>query len=384
MKDPDRREIEQFYHALSTQIRLFGAEEMGRRYVVIRLARMEANSHLDYSDLQRILGKVTDLRSWFPAWRDEAVQAQEAAECHARARNDVSAGDMFLRASGCFHWGQYLARIGSSERAEGRTGRVDLYRQAIQHLDARIERFDIPYGDVSLPGYLHTPASTSSRTALPCVIMVNGADSVKEEYHNWAQQFVRRGLAVVTFDGPGQGEMVGRLPMRPEAWEEPMGAVIDALLRNELISVGKIGVWGSSMGGFLVSRAAAFESRIEAVISSGGFYDFRDFPYWALSTQMNVMEDLMLDSVAETRVYVADHCSLKGTADRIACPYMVIHGARDELVTVEEARQMAEDAQQGEFICFEDGYHTCTNRNATLVPLMCDWMARKLEQGEQQ
>ena len=39
--------------------------------------------------------------------------------------------------------------------------------------------------------------------------MVNGADSVKEEYHNWARQFVRRGLAVLTIDGPGQGEMVG-------------------------------------------------------------------------------------------------------------------------------------------------------------------------------
>jgi hypothetical protein len=27
---------------------------------------------------------------------------------------------------------------------------------------------------------------------------------------------------------------------------------------------------------------------------------------------------------------------------------------------------------------FEDGFHTCTNYNATLVPLMCDWMAQKL------
>jgi hypothetical protein len=32
----------------------------------------------------------------------------------------------------------------------------------------------------------------------------------------------------------------------------------------------------------------------------------------------------------------------------------------------------------GEFVNFEDGLHTGTNHNATLVPLMCDWMARKL------
>jgi hypothetical protein len=33
---------------------------------------------------------------------------------------------------------------------------------------------------------------------------------------------------------------------------------------------------------------------------------------------------------------------------------------------------------RGEFVNFEDGFHTCTNHNATLVPLMCDWMAGKL------
>ncbi len=375
----DRTEIARFYQELSTQIRLFGAEEMGRRYVVIRLARMEANGHVDYSDLQRILARVRDIRTWYPAWAEEAEQAEAEGERFLGENRSVSAADMFLRASGCYHWAQHLARIGSPERTEGRAGRVRMYRRAIEHLDASIRPFEISYLGATLPGYLHLPRRvTSDREELPCVIMVNGADSVKEEYHNWAQQFVRRGMAVVTFDGPGQGEMVGVLPMRPEAWEEPMKAVVDALLASNSVRVSRIGAWGSSMGGFLVSRAAGFEPRIQAAISLGGFYDFRDFPFWALSTQLNVMEDLMVDSVAGAREYIARTCTLAGAADRIACPYLVIHGARDELVTIDEASQMAAEAPQGEFICFEDGFHTCTNYNSALICLMCDWMASKL------
>lgn len=131
------------------------------------------------------------------------------------------------------------------------------------------------------------------------------------------------------------------------------------------------------MGGFLALRAAAFEPRLRAAISSGGFYDFRDYRQWPISTQLNVMEDLMLESLSAAREYMDGNCTLDGVVERIQVPYMVIHGARDDLVSVEEGRQMA-TGPHGEFVNFEDGFHTCTNYNAALVTLMCDWMATKL------
>src|SRR6185503_18729281 len=146
------------------------------------------------------------------------------------------------------------------------------------------------------PGYLHLPDGRGSSGPPPCVIMVNGADSVKEEYHNWARQFVRRGLAALTVDGPGQGEMLGLLPMRPEAWERPMAACIDVLRERGDVDPERIGIWGSSMG---------------------GFYDFRDYRHWPLSTQLNVMEDLGVESLSEARAYVDERCTLEGAVERI-------------------------------------------------------------------
>jgi 2,6-dihydroxypseudooxynicotine hydrolase len=378
-----RREIEAYYQHISTQIRLFGAEAMGRRYVGVRLARIDVNSPLDYSDLQRILGGVSDFRSWYPAWRDEARSAERAGDRLAAEGATVSAGQMYLRAALCFHWGQlYLTRLGSPERWEGRAERVRLYAKALPYLQRKVMPLRVPYGGTTLPAYLHAPAGEATEGPPPCVIMVNGADSVKEEYHYWAGSFAERGIAALTFDGPGQGEMVGTLPMHPERWEEPVGAVIDHLEGLGSVDPTRVGLWGSSLGGFLAARAAAFEPRIRAAVSLGGFRDRRDFRVAPLQNQIGVMEDLLLHSLEETREYVAANISLEGVCQRIACPFLVIHGARDELVTVEEAKQMAEEAPRGEFVNFEDGVHTCTNLNWELVPLMGDWMARRLtEEG---
>jgi dienelactone hydrolase len=374
MNENDLLEIERYYQQLSTLMRLHGAEHMGRQYVVVRLARMEVTGPLDYSDLQRILGRVPDLRGWWESWSREGREAEALARRLAEKGDVISAADLFHRASACYHWGAYLSRFDSDERAEGKTHRVRCYREAVGLWADRIEPFVVPYRDTQLPGYLHIARGDEPA---PCVIMVNGADSVKEEYHNWARQFVRRGMSVLTLDGPGQGEMLGRLPMRPEAWEEPMEAAMDALAASGRVDAARIGIWGSSMGGFLVLRAAAFEPRIRAAISSGGFYDFRDFRFWAVTTQLNVMEDLGIDSLSEARAYIEERCTLDGVVDRISVPYLVIHGARDELVSVPEAQQMA-SGPMGELVIFEDGFHTGTNHNATLVPLMCDWMGRKL------
>jgi len=377
VNDADLAELERFYQSLSTLIRLHGAQHLGQRYVVVRFARMEVTGPLDSSDLQRILGRVVDHRTWYPAFRDEAVEAERLAARFAEEGRDLSSADLYHRASACWHWGAYLARFGSPEKAEGRANRVRCYREAVSRWRDRIVPVTIPYAGTEMPGYLHLADAAEPR---PVVIMVDGADSVKEEYHNWARAFVRRGLSVLTMDGPGQGEVLGRLPMRPERWEEPIGAAIDALAARADVDASRVGIWGSSMGGFLALRAAAFEPRIRAATSSGGFFDFRDYPYWALSTQLNVMEDLGVGSLAEARAYIAERCSLEGVVDRIEAPYLVIHGARDELVSVEEAQRMAA-GPSGELVNFEDGFHTCTNHNATLVPLMCDWMAGALDRG---
>lgn len=201
------------------------------------------------------------------------MAAESTAKRFAAEGRSLSAGDAYHRASACFHGGQYLARVGSTQRAEGWARRVRSYRKAFEHLDAGIESFEVPFDGSILPGHLHQHGRV-----------------------------------------PGAARCLRRTP-------DP--------------------------GGDLVR----------------GFFDFRDFPFWPVSTQLNVMEDLMLDSLAEARDYVARRCSLEGVIEKIGCPYLVIHGARDELVSVEEAERMADGSQASSSIS-----RTASTRAPTKTP----------------
>jgi len=61
--------------------------------------------------------------------------------------------------------------------------------------------------------------------------------------------------------------------MRPD-WETVITPVVDYALTRGEIDAGKIALFGYSLGGYLVARAAAFEHRVAALILDDGIHDF--------------------------------------------------------------------------------------------------------------
>jgi pimeloyl-ACP methyl ester carboxylesterase len=61
--------------------------------------------------------------------------------------------------------------------------------------------------------------------------------------------------------------------MRPD-WEAVITPVVDYAMTRREIAADKIVLFGYSLGGFLVARAAAFEHRVAALILDDGIYDF--------------------------------------------------------------------------------------------------------------
>src|SRR5438128_2431275 len=99
--------------------------------------------------------------------------------------------------------------------------------------------------------------------------------------HNWAPRFVpagvplpdvyediflQRGMATLSFDGPGQGEAEYDMPIRGD-YEAPVQAVIDYVKSRDDLDPDRIGIMGVSLGGYYSARAAAFDKRITACLS---------------------------------------------------------------------------------------------------------------------
>ncbi|HBF37662.1 MAG TPA: alpha/beta hydrolase [Firmicutes bacterium] len=124
----------------------------------------------------------------------------------------------------------------------------------------------VPYETSFLSAYRFTPEHPKGT-----IVLFGGFDSYVEELFLMAIVFKDAGYDVVCFDGPGQGITLedNKIPMTPE-WEKPVKAVLDFFNLNNVTLI------GMSLGGYLVIRAAAFESRIERVIADdvcANFYE---------------------------------------------------------------------------------------------------------------
>ena len=107
----------------------------------------------------------------------------------------------------------------------------------------------------------------------PVAIVLPGLDACKEELHAWCDAFVRRGLASLAIDGPGQGETAFRLPITTK-WGAVIGAVIDWLSLRDDVNAKAVAVIGQSLGALYAPLAAAFEPRIKACVANCGPFDF--------------------------------------------------------------------------------------------------------------
>src|SRR5216683_4051006 len=218
-----------------------------------------------------------DEASWHRAWKGTAQRLHDTGEKARAAGHRVSAREALLRASNYYRTAaDFLLEKPATdpEMALLSAGQHDTFAAAAALFDTPVHAVSIPYENTTLPAYLFLV--DDSGAARPTIIYNSGYDSTREEsYFVIAAAALRRGYNILAFDGPGQGATLRqqKLVMRPD-WEAVITPVVDYALTRREIAADKIVVFGYSLGGYLVARAAAFEHRIAALILDDGIYDF--------------------------------------------------------------------------------------------------------------
>jgi pimeloyl-ACP methyl ester carboxylesterase len=122
-------------------------------------------------------------------------------------------------------------------------------------------QYAVPYQSATLKAFRFQPPQPKGT-----IVMFGGYDSYIEEYFSTMSYFRDAGYDVISFEGPGQGAVLEdyHLPMTPE-WEKPVKAVLDYFHLDDVT------LFGISLGGCLVIRAAAHEPRVRRVIADDIF-----------------------------------------------------------------------------------------------------------------
>lgn len=331
---------------------------------------------IDPNDLQRVTKRVSRWDDWSAEWAACGAMHEQMGDEAETARCYESAGTHFLHAAMCYHFGKFVFVQEPDVLRVGHERVAQTYRRALPYFDVPGERVAIPYeAGATISGILRKPWHVPRP---PVVILIPGLDSVKEELHFYGDDFLRRGLAVLAIDGPGQGEMEAAHPLCHD-YEVPIRAVIDALERRADVDAGRVGLMGVSLGGYFSVRAAAFERRVKAAISLATGYNLaKHFDRYPVLTQDAFIYRLKAADAADARERL-QRFNLQGVMAKVACPLLIIMGRLDRLFPAEDAEQMAAEAGgPTDLWMFDDGNHVCNNIPYKHRPQQADWMRSKL------
>jgi dienelactone hydrolase len=238
---------------------------------------------------------------------------------------------------------------------------TEQFDRAISLMTPAGERVAIEADGFDVPAILVRAGPDS--TPRPTVLMFNGFDGSQEEMlHVCGIAALERGFNVLTFEGPGQPTVIReqRIGFRNE-WEQVVSPVVDHCETVPEIDASRLGLIGVSFGGYLAPRAAAFESRIGAVVTIDGLFDAYESVTNLLTPELKSLLDeedadafnegasAAMDQETGLRWYLqhglwcfrvptpydffvaARPYTLEGVAEHISCPVLVCAAAEDHL-----------------------------------------------------
>jgi pimeloyl-ACP methyl ester carboxylesterase len=326
---------------------------------------------VDYNDFARTTARVERWEDWLDAWCETAgVHASLAREAEAAGRMQT-AGEAWLRATVCFHFGKFVWVLDEARSRAAADRAVTALLAAHRLLDPTAERVEAPSGVVA---NLRRPPGAGRP---PLALLIPGLDSTKEEFFRLENLFLDRGMATLSVDGAGQGECGYTQPMRHD-YEVGVTAILDAVSVRDDLDLDRVGALGVSLGGYFAPRAAAFEPRVRAVAGISGPFCFGelwdDLP--TLTRDTFVHKSGARDAEDGRRRALA--LDLDGVLEGLQAPALFVTGKLDRLIPWESTRRQAEAAPRGEFVLFEDGNHVCANVPYKARPLVADWLAEQL------
>ena len=191
---------------------------------------------VDYNDFFRTTARIEKWEDWCREWVATGDVHHDLAMKAEAKGNSISAGEAYIGAALCYHFGKFVFQDCHDEYISAANNSVEAFAKGLKLLDSTGERVEIPFDGTTMVGTLRRPAGVKKP---PLVLLLPGLDSTKEEFFHWENVFLKRGLATLSLDGPGQGECGYNSHIRPD-YEAAVSAALDVLTkRSDIDQIGR-------------------------------------------------------------------------------------------------------------------------------------------------
>jgi dienelactone hydrolase len=343
--------------------------------------RLTVNPHGD-PDVVEIWQRMRpySLDSWVVEYARVAEKNEKLAEQFEKEGRKITASEYYLRAAG-FYQNACWPQPESDPRMLPTYNRMmETANRAYKLVPPPFERVEIPYEGTTLTSYFSKPRGTPGGRS-PVVYQYGGADSTI--YGGGGGGFLARGMAYLAVDGPGQG---GTLRVKhvfsPPDSERVAKAVIDYLVSRPDVDPDRIGIVGTSLGGYSAPRCASGDKRIKACAANSCAYSLLEdiFDYFP-PIQERLRWLIGARDLADARKKIALF-TLQDRAERIECPMLIGYSKDDRVMDPQGAFRLYQAAINSKREMVEGIGHNHPTRvggpNPLRPPAIEDFMAKHL------
>jgi pimeloyl-ACP methyl ester carboxylesterase len=316
------------------------------------------------NEYDEITATIPSLREWPEAFIAAGARHRARGREAERSGDTAAAVEALFAAAALFH-------LATCVPHPGRRG----HREAAEAMKEGLRISEPTATYISGASFVGVLRRAPNLASAPLVIIVPGLDSSKEEFRYVADALALQGLATLSIDGPGQGELAESLPLRAD-YTPVVSEALDAIddLRNADWSPSRIGIAALSLGGFFGTTALAQEPRLKAglIVSGPHSFDWEQLPLPVTDTL-----ELRLGSVTAARQF-ADAIDLTDMESSITQPVLIVTGGADIIPGVAPAAILTDRIPSATHLFVEDGDHLLANASSSWIPQATQWLAFRL------
>ncbi len=194
--------------------------------------------------------------------------------------------------------------------------------------------FPTPDGLLLHGWFVHPRGSKAGPGPWPTILHCHGNAGNISSHIDFSEFLAEDGFAVLIFDYRGYGRSSPASGLTRDKLMVDSTAALDYLLTRRDVDHGRLGAYGVSIGGVFAARLAADRTDVKALCTVATFSSWRGIA----ADHLPVIGPLMLPGGLDPEDAVA---ALGGK------PYLIVHGAKDEIANVRHAGILESAARSG-------------------------------------
>jgi dienelactone hydrolase len=340
----------------------------------------------EMAELKKRVVRLCDIAPAFEAM----AQAREAKAKEAeQSGNKEAAAEHYYLASNYWASAMWTVDEVNDQIKMQNAKKLENYKKWIAVADHKIEWIELPYRGKSLPAIFHLPPNYQAGTKVPVIVVVSGMDGFKERSVALKDdRFLKRGYAVLAFEGPGYWEPPLRgLYVDVPGWAECGKLVCDWIAKRPELDVTKIGMTGVSFGSFFTAIMMSGDSRFKACAITGTCYEPGGETIFNQASPTFKKRFMFMSGITDEREFDEFRKTIdwNGYAQKIKGAYFVAAGEYDQLCPLEHTDAFVK-ALGGpkQLVVYKGGNHsiaftTASTKGPDPRAVQADWLAARLE-----